>query len=221
MHFADFENCKAFMMDLRWPDGVVKCPHCGSTRVIWLAKARVWKCYEQAAPSRFSLKTGTIFEDSPLGLDKWLTAVWLIVNCKNGISSYEIHRDSGRHSEDRMVHASPHPLRDAQRRRSTSCYPAKSKRTKLSSAARRATCTWEARSDASPGPAARTRRPSWEFWSAAGQGSRLSVVPNRKKHALQAEVRKHVEAGSALYTDALLSLRGTAGEYAHRSSTMP
>ena len=82
LHFADFENCKAFMMELRWPDGVVKCPHCGSTRVIFLAKARVWKCCEKHQLSRFSLKIGTIFEDSPLGLDKWLTAVWLIVNCK-------------------------------------------------------------------------------------------------------------------------------------------
>jgi hypothetical protein len=94
-YFADFENCKAFMSGLRWPDGVVKCPNCGSDKVVWLANARLWKCYSKHERPKFSLKTGTIFEDSPLGLDKWLSAAWLICNCKNGISSYEIGRDLG------------------------------------------------------------------------------------------------------------------------------
>ena len=94
-YFSDYENCRQFMMDLRWPDGKVTCPQCGSDHVAYLAKARVWKCYIKHLKQKFSLKTGTIFEDSPLGLDKWLAAVWLIVNCKNGISSYEIGRDLG------------------------------------------------------------------------------------------------------------------------------
>src|ERR1035437_4041704 len=94
-YFADFENCKAFMSGLRWPDGVVKCPNCGSDHVVWLENARLWKCYAKHERPKFSLKTGTIFEDSPLGLDKWLAAAWLICNCKNGISSYEIVRDLG------------------------------------------------------------------------------------------------------------------------------
>jgi transposase-like protein len=91
--FAEFENCKRFMMELRWPDGVVKCPQCGSEGVTWLSKARVWKCYAKHPRPTFSLKTGTIFEDSPLPLSKWLPAAWLIINCKNGVSSYEISRD--------------------------------------------------------------------------------------------------------------------------------
>jgi transposase-like protein len=95
IHFSDFENCKAVMMKLRWPDGKVKCPHCGSDKVTYLAKNRVWKCYTGHPKPKFSLKTGTIFEDSPLGLDKWLAALWLVVNCKNGISSCEIARDLG------------------------------------------------------------------------------------------------------------------------------
>ena len=95
IYFADFENCKEFMVSLRWADGVVKCPTCGSAHVTYLANARLWKCYEKHDRPKFSLKAGTIFEDSPLGLDKWLAAVWLIVNCKNGISSYEVGRDLG------------------------------------------------------------------------------------------------------------------------------
>jgi transposase-like protein len=94
VYFADYERCRQFLMDLRWPDGTVVCPTCGSEHVAYLEKARVWKCYEKHPQAKFSLKTGTIFEDSPLGLDKWLAALWLVVNCKNGISSCEIARDT-------------------------------------------------------------------------------------------------------------------------------
>src|ERR1035441_8491748 len=90
--FADFEHCRQFMMELRWPDSVVKCPQCGSETVTWLAKQRVWKCYTGHQRPTFSLKTSTIFEDSPIALEKWLCAAWLLISCKNGISSYEIHR---------------------------------------------------------------------------------------------------------------------------------
>jgi transposase-like protein len=91
--FSEYENCRKVMMQLRWPDGVVKCPHCGSEKLTYLAKNRVWKCYTGHSMPRFSLKTGTIFEDSPLGLDKWLAALWLVVNCKNGVSSCDSARD--------------------------------------------------------------------------------------------------------------------------------
>jgi len=95
IHFADFENCKAFMVQLRWPDGKVLCPYCGSDNVEYLPNARVFKCYEKHARQKFSLKVGTIFEDSPIGLDKWLPVMWLVVNSKNGVSSWEIHRSIG------------------------------------------------------------------------------------------------------------------------------
>src|SRR5260370_41950289 len=95
IHFADPENCQRLMVEVRWPDGIVRCPQCDSDKVTYLAKQRRWKCYGKHPRPQFSLKTGTIFEDSPLGLDKWLSAAWLIVNAKNGISSYEIHRALG------------------------------------------------------------------------------------------------------------------------------
>jgi len=94
-HFADPENCRKFMAFMRWPDGKVKCPYCGATKVTWLAKDGRYRCYGQHKPQKFSLKVGTVFEDSPIGLDKWLPAAWLLANCKNGISSYEIARSLG------------------------------------------------------------------------------------------------------------------------------
>src|SRR5438128_2567927 len=95
VYFADSERCREFMVDLRWPDGKVLCPQCGSDHVVYLENAMVWKCYAKHPKAKFSLKTVTIFEDSPLSLDKWLTALWLVANCKNGISSCEIARDLG------------------------------------------------------------------------------------------------------------------------------
>jgi transposase-like protein len=95
VHFADYENCRKFMVFMRWPDGVVKCPICEATKLTWLAKARVYRCYTDHPRKKFSLKTGTIFEDSPIALEKWLPALWLLSNCKNGISSYELARDLG------------------------------------------------------------------------------------------------------------------------------
>lgn len=91
-YFADRELAFEFMVALRWPDGVVRCP-CGSEWVGFLSTRRVWKCRE--CRRQFSVKVGTVFEDSPLGLDKWLPAVWVIVNAKNGVSSCELARSLG------------------------------------------------------------------------------------------------------------------------------
>ena len=206
IHFSDFENCKAFMMELRWPDGVVKCPHCGSdARHLACQGPRLEVLREASTVHSSRLKTGTIFEDSPLGLDKWLTALWLVVNCKNGISSYEVAPRPRDHPEVRLVHGSPHPVCARIRDRSRTCSPAKSKRTKPSSAARRATCTPTNARRKITGTGGKDKTAVMGILERGRARSALRVVPNRKKKALQAEVRKHVEAGSALYTDALQS----------------
>src|SRR5256886_8054526 len=89
-YFSDAETCHEFLSAMRWPEGV-SCPRCGSTDISNLMlPRRIWNC--RGCKKQFSVKVGTIFEDSPLGLDKWLPATWMIANCKNGISSYEIHR---------------------------------------------------------------------------------------------------------------------------------
>src|SRR5664280_1802690 len=93
--FADYENCRKFMIAIRWADGVVRCPYCDATKLTYLEKARVYRCYGKHAKQKFSLKIGTIFEDSAIGLEKWLPAAWLISYCKNGISSYELARALG------------------------------------------------------------------------------------------------------------------------------
>jgi len=95
IYFAIPENANRFLADLRWAGGTVRCPYCDSDNVTYLASVNRYKCYGKHPKAQFSLKVGTIFEDSPIGLDKWLCAMWLIVNCKNGMSSCEMARDLG------------------------------------------------------------------------------------------------------------------------------
>jgi hypothetical protein len=93
-YFSDPDTCLAFMVELRWPDGV-SCPTCGTKPVRFIATRRLWECTEKHPRRQISVKVGTILEDSPIGLDKWFAAMWLIANAKNGISSYEIARALG------------------------------------------------------------------------------------------------------------------------------
>src|SRR5438552_1592524 len=90
-YFTNPAVCLNFLAALRWPNGVT-CPRCGSKEVTFLANARVWKCRGKHDRQKFSAKVGTIMEDSPIGLDKWLPAMWMLASCKNGISSYELAR---------------------------------------------------------------------------------------------------------------------------------
>lgn len=212
-YFTDFENCRRFMMDLRWPEGKVTCPQCGSDHVVYLEKARVWKCYGKHSMAKFSLKTGTIFEDSPLGLDKWLAAVWLVVNCKNGVSSYEIARDLGvtqksawfmGHRIRRALHVGSFDKLSGEVEVDETFIGGKARNMHVAQRQRRITGTGGKDKTAVMGILQRDGK------------VRTVVVPSRKKKDLQAEVHKHVEAGSALYSDALLSYDGLASKYAHQ-----
>jgi transposase-like protein len=200
-------------MDLRWPDGKVACPQCGSEHVVYLAKARAWKCYSKHSRPKFTLKTGTIFEDSPLGLDKWLAALWLLVNAKNGISSCEIHRAIGitQKSAWFMAHRLRFALHHGSFDKLTGEVEAdetfiggKARNMHVAQRKRRITATGTKDKTAVMGILER------------GGKVRTVVVENRKKHALRAEVHAHVEAGAALYPDALLSYEGLEGKYAHQ-----
>ena len=94
-YFANPDVALNFVALMRWPDGVVKCPRCDSAHVSLSVKRRVWTCEDCPKRRQFSIKVGTIMEDSPIGLDKWICGMWLIMGAKNGISSYELHRALG------------------------------------------------------------------------------------------------------------------------------
>src|SRR6266567_4184789 len=94
LYFSNPDNCLRYLVARRWPKGVV-CPTCGSESVSFSASRRIWQCSTHHPKRQFSVKVGTIFEDSPIGLDKWLAVIWMLANDRNGISSYEVGRAVG------------------------------------------------------------------------------------------------------------------------------
>lgn len=209
LYFADPANCREYLVARRWREGVT-CPRCGSDKVAFLAKYNRWQCSSTHAARQFTSKTGTIFEDSPISLDKWLLAMWQVVNCKNGVSSYEIHRAIGVTQKtawfmDHRIRLSlglpPSEKLSGECDADESFIGAKARNMHRDVRARRITGTGGKDKTAVMGILERSKD---------GKHSRVrtTVIPNRKKKALQAEVRKHVEAGSALYTDALQSYSG-------------
>jgi transposase-like protein len=94
VYFQSPDNCIDYLALRRWPKGVT-CPTCGRKDVTFVPSRRLWQCKTRHSKSQFSIKTGTVLEDSPLGLEKWLPVMWMVANCKNGVSSWEIHRSLG------------------------------------------------------------------------------------------------------------------------------
>jgi len=214
VYFSDQENCLNYLVARRpeWANGVV-CPTCGSDKVSFLKNQLRWQCSVHHAKRQFSVKVGTIFEESPIGLDKWLAAMWMILNCKNGISSCEIARALG--VTQKTAWFMLHRIRLAQQGKNggkmsgeievdETFIGGKARNMHVAQRRRRITGTGTKDKTAVIGILER------------GGKVRTSVVPNRRKKTLQAEVRNHVEAGSALYTDFLLSYDGLAGDYAHQ-----
>jgi transposase-like protein len=220
LYFSDFENCKALMVQLRWPDGKIACPHCGSEKLTYLAKNRVWKCYAGHSKPKFSLKTGTIFEDSPIALEKWLPALWLVVNCKNGISSCELARDLGvtQKSAWYMAHRLRYALKDGGfNLMSGEC---EADETFIGGKARNMHIDVNKRRITGSGSGEKTAVMGILERGDESKGThskvRSAVIPNRKKKVIQSQVKANVQAGAALYSDFLLSYEGLASDYAHQ-----
>jgi transposase-like protein len=212
LYFADPINCRNYLAARRWPDGVT-CPTCGSSKVTFSETHNRWQCGSHHPRRQFTSKTGTIFEDSPISLDTWLLAMWQVVNCKNGISSYEIARATGvtqktawfmDHRIRLALGIEPSEKFSGHVEADETFIGGKARNMHVGARKRRITGTGTKDKTAVMGILER------------GGNVRASVIPNRKRHALQTEVKKHVEAGSALYTDALLSYEGLASDYAHQ-----
>jgi transposase-like protein len=212
VYFSDPDRCFQYALNLRWPNGVVSCPRCGSEEHSFIKTRRIWFC--KGCKQQFSLKVGTIFEDSPLGLDKWMCGFWMLTNCKNGVSSCEIASSLGitQKSAWFMMHRIRKAMHDdfaggklgGEVEADETFIGGKARNMHISKRERRITGTGGKDKTAVMGLLER------------GGKVRTAVISNRRKALLQAEVRKHVEAGSALYTDALPSYSGLAQEYAHQ-----
>jgi transposase-like protein len=214
LFFSDPNRCLEYVKAWRWPDGKVACPTCGSEKAKFNPIQFKWQCNKHHAKRQFSVKVGTVMEDSALTLDKWMVAMWLVANCRNGISSCEISRALGitQKAAWHLLHRIRLSMQDdvfgtklsGEVEADESFIGGKARNMHVSERKRRITGTGTKDKTAVMGILER------------GGKVRATVVPNRRKGTLQAEVRKHVEAGAALYTDALLSYEGLAGEYVHQ-----
>jgi len=112
-HYSNPLTCIEEVAAVKWTNGQAVCPRCSCKKASFLKTRLMWKCKD--CKKQYSVKVGTIFEDSAIGLDKWLCAMWMLANCKNGVSSYEVRPCFGSDPKDRVVYASTHTLRDAPR----------------------------------------------------------------------------------------------------------
>src|ERR1051326_6940732 len=208
-YFSDRDNALNFMAELRWPDGIV-CPHCSGSEVTFLKTRRIWKC--RSCRKQFSIKTGTVLEDSPIGLDKWLSAIWIIVNAKNGVSSYELHRSLG--ITQKSAWFLSHRIRLALKAGSFELLSGEVEvdETFIGGKAR----------NMHKGTRARKIRGTGGAGKVAVMGLlerhgevRTMVVPNVRRQSLHSQVSKHVELGSTVYSDSFRSYNNLQDEYTH------
>jgi transposase-like protein len=214
-YFSDADNCLNFLASRRWRNGVA-CPTCGRKDVSFVPSRRLWQCKTRHPKAQFSVKTGTILEDSPLGLDKWLPVMWMAANCKNGVSSWEIHRSLG--VTQKTAWFMLHRIRLGMQTNSTMRLggvgtEVEVDETFIGGKARNMHKTVRERRITGTGGKDKTA-----VVGVLERGGKIhvEVVPSRRKRVLQDHVRDHVETGSAVYTDALMSYDGLADEFAHK-----
>jgi transposase-like protein len=215
-HFASADNCREYLVARRWPNGVT-CPTCGSKSVYFDSGRNGWECKTRHPKRKFTLKTGTIFEDSPLGLDKWLPAVWMIANAKNGISSWELHRALG--VTQKTAWFMLHRIRLAMQAIGGGKIGGEVEvdETFIGGKARNMHKAKRERVIKGTGGSGKVAvQGLLQRHSKRGHSTvRVGVVGDRRKATLQATVHDNIRKGATVYTDELLSYDGLSADYVH------
>jgi transposase-like protein len=213
IYFNNPDNCVAYLVAHRteWKDGVI-CPTCGSKDVGYIASRRMWQCRTRHPKAQFSVKVGTIMEDSALGLDKWLVAIWMQTSMKNGVSSWEIHRglDITQKCAWHMLHRIRLGLQDRDGGKLGG--EVEIDETFIGGKARNMHKSKRERVITGTGGKDKT-----VVLGMVERGGKVKamVVDSRRKKELQKQVREHVEAGAAFFSDELKSYDGLENEYQH------
>jgi transposase-like protein len=211
IYFSDPDNCLNYLISKRWPKGVI-CPTCGSEKVKFNPSRRLWQCSSHHPKRQFSVKVGTIFEDSAIGLDKWLAAVWMLTNCKNGISSYEVARDLGVTQKTAwfMLHRIRLALQDETSGKLGG--EVEADETYIGGLARNMHKSKRAKKISGTGGAGKVA--VMGLLQRHGK-VKTSVLPDVQMETLNRRVRDHVALGSQVFTDAWVGYNGLDAEYIH------
>lgn len=219
LFFSDPKNCLDYMASRRWPNGVI-CPTCGRNDVTFLASQNKWQCKSAHVKRQFTVKVGTIFEDSPLGLDKWLTAVWMITNCKNGVSSYEIHRAIGVTQKTAwfMVHRIRLAMQTGsfEKKMGGEGNVVEADETFIGGLSRNMHRDVRERRITGPGGCGKVIVFGLLERNTGGSKVRTKVVLDRSRETLHGEIRRNVTPGAEVMTDAHRSYIGLDAEYVHQ-----
>lgn len=210
--FADPDNSLQYLAAKRWPDGV-ECPHCGSQKVMFLKTRRIWKCSATTCRKQFSVKVGTVFNESAIGLDKWLTAIWLVSNCKNGVSSYEIGRDIG--VTQKTAWFMLHRIREAMQDKSATKLSGEVEVDESFIGGKARNMHADKRARVITGTGGKDKAIALGMVERGGK-VRTFAVATRRKHELHRHLRENVQAGSALFSDALKSYDGLTEDFKHQ-----
>jgi transposase-like protein len=217
--FSDPNNCIDYLAIRRWPDGKVACPNCGCETVKFNEKRRNWTCAKHHARREFSIKVGTIMEDSAIPLDKWFMAMWMVTNCKNGVSSYEIARDVKitQKSAWFMLHRIRLAMQDETlgSKLGGRGGEIEADETLIGGKARNMHKNVHARRITGCGQSFRDKTIVMGILERGGH-VRTQVISDRKKETLQPIVKEHVATGSAIFTDEMGGYKGLSGEYEHK-----
>jgi transposase-like protein len=210
-HFSDQDVCVAFVASLRWSDGPV-CPTCQGTEHSYLKTRRIWKC--KNCKRQFSVKVGTIFEDSPIPLDKWLAAIWMIANSKNGISSHELGRAIGLTQKSSWFVL--HRVRLAMQTGSFQKFSGEVEVDETFIGGLSKNMHKDVRRKKINAPGGYDKTVVMGFRERGEGEVRTKIIPNRlSRSAMQQYVRDEVEAGSSVYTDAYHGYRGLEADFDH------
>src|SRR6266699_646070 len=211
-YFADKDSSLTFLAALRWPNGVT-CPACEARDPGFLKTRRIWKCRD--CGRQFSVKLGTIFEDSPIGLDKWLPALWMLANAKNGISSYELHRSLGVTQKTGWFML--HRIRLAMQNESVEQFSGRVEADETFIGGKARNMHADKKGSVKAGVVGKVAVMGLLERNSPDKHSRVKVrvVRNVRRSQLQKEIKKEVTQGSEIYTDALRSYSGLEQEYVH------
>lgn len=209
-YFSDLDVCTEFVAGLRWPDGPV-CQKCGGVAHSYLTTRRLWKC--KACKKQFSVKAGTVFEDSPLGLDKWLPAIWLIANSKNGISSHELGRALG--VTQKSTWFMLHRIRLAMQTGTFEKFSGTVEVDETYIGGKARNMHKRVRKQKITGTGGKDKAIAVGMIERGGL-VRARVVEDTTRRTLHGFVQEAIESGSAVYTDAMGGYSGLDADYDHR-----
>src|SRR6266699_3796870 len=219
IYFSNPDNCIDYLAIRRWPDAKVICPGCGSEKVKFSESRRTWTCAKHHAKREFSIKVGTIMEDSAIPLDKWMTATWMVTNCKNGVSSYEIARDVKvtQKSAWFMLHRIRLAMQDETlgSKLGGNGGEVEADETFIGGKARNMHKSVKDRRISGMGQSAKDKLIVMGILERGGR-IRTQIIADRQKETLQPIVKKNVQAGAALYTDEMGGYKGLYDEYQHQ-----